>query len=164
MSETAPRKIRSIWPPLLLIAVSVGYVVWAQRYGATPRMMPTIVGVATAILSVLDLLSRFDNGLGSALRAALGADFRNREMAHDPPLRSEAAMLGWMLVAIAAVWVIGLLPTVPLFIAAFMRVWGGQSWRASLLTAAGVLVFVVLVFEVLLDYSLYRGIVWETLA
>ncbi len=155
-----PKKIRSIWPPLLLLALSVIYTVWAQDYGDVPRLMPTVVGVATSLLCVLDLLSRMDNRLGLAIRASLGADFRNREMTHDPKLRHELIQVGWMVGCIAAILLIGILPTVPLFIIGYMLLWGRQPLMITLITAVTVLVFVVVVFEVLLDYRLYRGVLF----
>lgn len=156
-----PRKVRSVWPPLLLFAVSVGYAAWAQKYGDVPRLMPTIVGVATAILAVLDLLSRFDTRLGNFLKVALGADFANREMTHDPGLRAEAVQIGWMVGCILAMLMIGILPTIPLFIAGYMRISGGRPWIGCALSALIVLVFVTVVFEILLDYELYRGVLFE---
>ncbi len=164
MADPVPKKITSIWPPLLLLAVSVGYAIWAQSYGPVPRLMPTLVGGATAILAVLDLLSRGSGRIAAALQTALGADFRNREMGHDPALGREAAMIGWMLGALAAIFLLGLLPAVPLFIAAYMRFWGRQPWVPAALSGLAVLGFVVLVFEVLLDYALYRGWLWEVLS
>lgn len=157
----APRKIRSVWPPLVLLGAAVGYAIWAQDYGSVPRLMPTLVGGATAILAVLDLLSRLDNQLGAALRLTLGADFRNREMTHDPKLSHEAAMIGWMAGCIMAMLIIGILPAVPIFIALYMRYWGEQPWLQSAISALIVLAFVVAVFELLLDYQLYRGVLFD---
>ena len=156
-----PHKVRSIWPPLLLLALSVGYTIWAQKYGDVPRLMPTIVGVATAILAVLDLLSRFDTRLGHFLKVTMGADFANREMTHDPSLRAEAAQIGWMVGCILAMLTIGILPTIPLFIAGYMRLSGGRPWVSCALSALIVLVFVTVVFEFLLDYQLYRGVLFD---
>ena len=156
-----PRAVRSIWPPLRLLALSVGYAIWAQRYGSVPRLMPTIVGVSTAVLCVLDLLSRFDTGPGRAIRVALGADFRDREMKHDPALRAEVAQVGWMVGCIVLILLIGILPTVPLFICAYMMTVGRQPLLPSAASGAGVFAVVYLIFEQVLDYALYRGALFE---
>ncbi|MCG6901255.1 MAG: tripartite tricarboxylate transporter TctB family protein [Rhodobacter sp.] len=160
-NETVPRKIRSIWPPLVLMLAAIGMVIWAQDYGRGSRLMPTVVGSLTAVLCVLDLLSRLDNGLGAALRLALGADFRNREMSHDPALRAELGMIGWMVGFIVVMLGIGILPTVPLFIAAYMRLQGKRSWTSAILSALLVFGFVLLVFEILLGTTLYRGVLFD---
>jgi len=159
--ETVPAKVRSIWPPLVLLAAALGYAWWAQDYGQVPRMMPTLVGLATAFLAMLDLLSRLKNRLGAVLRLTLGADFMNPEMGHDPPLGREAAVILAMLGCVLAMLMIGILPTVPLFILLYMRFWGGRPWLASLISSAVVLAFVIAVFELALDYELYRGVLFD---
>jgi len=161
-NDTTPRHIRSIWPPLLLFALSAGYVVWAQRYGFVPRLVPTIMGTATAILCLIDLVSRLDTALGRAVRVAMGADFDNREMAHDPPVRSEAGQILWMVGCILLMLFIGILPTVPLFILAYMVAFGRRPRGQSLLSALLVFGFVYVVFELLLDYELYRGALFDS--
>ncbi|POF34499.1 tripartite tricarboxylate transporter TctB family protein [Roseibium marinum] len=159
--DLVPEKIRSLWPPVILMLLSAAFTAWAQRYGDTPRLMPTLAGVATTVLALLDLLSRFDNRLGAGLRLALGADFRNREMTHDPAVAREAGQIGWMVACVVAMLVIGILPAIPLFITLYMRFWGRQPWIPSLIAAFVVLGFVSVVFEVLLDYTLYRGVLFD---
>lgn len=156
-----PRKIRSVWPPLVLMLAAIGIVLWARDYGAGPRLMPTIVGALTAALCGLDILSRLETRLGAALRTALGADFRNREMSHDPPLREELILIGWMVGFILLMLGVGILPTVPLFIAAYMRLQGRQSWIRAAVSALVVFGFVYLVFEGLLGTTLYRGVLFD---
>lgn len=163
MSDTpvAPAKVRSIWPPLVLCGLGVGYTLWAQDYSRGPRLMPTCVGVSIAVLAVIDFLSRFDSAVGRAIQLTLGADFSSPEMSHDPTLRDESVILGVMVFCVAAMLTIGILPTIPVFIVAYMRFWGQRSWLSSLLTAAFVLAFVVAVFELALGTTLYRGLVFD---
>ncbi len=156
-----PRHVRSVWPPILLFLASSGFVIWAQRYGEVPRFAPTVMGTATALLCLLDLASRFDTRLGRAIRAGLGADFRNLEMSHNPRPRDEAVQVLWMAGCVAAILLIGILPTVPLFIVAYMRLFGRRPWVQALLSGGIVLGFVVVVFEILLDYRLYRGVLFD---
>ncbi len=157
----APAKVRSIWPPLVLFVLAVAYTWGAQEYGRVPRLMPTSVGIAMAILAVLDLVSRFDTAPGRAIQVTLGADFRSPEMNHDPELHRELLIVGAMLGCVASMLVIGILPTIPIFIALYMRLWGRRSWISSLVTAVLVLAFVVAVFELALGTTLYRGLVFD---
>ena len=48
-----------------------------------------------------------------------------------------------------------------LFVALYMRVQGARPWMQSIIAAMIVLGFVTLVFEYLLDYSLYRGVIFD---
>ena len=159
--ERVSEHIQSIWPPLVLLVVTVGYVWWAQDYERVSRMMPTLVGLGTAVLAALDLVSRLNNSLGSTVRLSLGADFVSPEMSHDPPLRREAVLILALLGCVFAMMTIGILPTLPLFIIIYMRLWGGRPWLSSFVSAVVVLAFVFIVFELILDYQLYRGVLFD---
>jgi predicted permease len=56
---------------------------------------------------------------------------------------------------------IGILPSVFVFVLVYMRYQGKQSWRNSVLASIGSLLFVVAVFEILLQYNLYRGALFD---
>lgn len=122
-TQDVPKNIRSVWPQMVL---AVGFVIWAQDYGCIPRLMPTLIGSATALLCGLDILSRFDNRLGRMLQLVLGADFWNRKMGHDPFLRDEVIQVCWMIFAIISMLFIGILSTVPLFVIGYMHVFGDR--------------------------------------
>jgi predicted permease len=57
---------------------------------------------------------------------------------------------------------IGILPSIFIFVLVYMRYQGKQSWRNSILASIGNLLFVVAVFEVLLQYNLYRGALFDS--
>ena len=157
-----PRAVRSVYPPLLLIGLAAAYVWWSQDYRAGPRLVPVIVGIGTMVLAAIDLVSRLDLPAAGAIRAYLGADFRNREMQHDPGLWDELAQFGWIAGCVATMLAIGFLPAVPLFVFLYMRVHGRLPLRICLIGAASVFVFVAVVFEFLLDYALYRGVLFDS--
>jgi TctA family transporter len=54
---------------------------------------------------------------------------------------------GWFLAFLACMSVIGMIPTVPLMIVAFMRVEGRERWRLSLILAVCVTVLVYVIFD-----------------
>jgi len=60
------------------------------------------------------------------------------------------AFFGWMIAFAACMALIGLIPTVPIFIAAFMRLEGGEPWRIVVPMAAAVVVLIYVVFDQLL--------------
>ena len=74
------------------------------------------------------------------------------------------ALFGWMLGCLVAIWLIGILLTVPLFIAGYMRLWGQRPWLVSILSGVAVLAFVTFVFELLLGTQLYRGLLLGALS
>jgi hypothetical protein len=158
--DRLPAGIDSVFPPILLIVFGALLVHAALGYGETGRQLPVLIGTITVLLALLDLVSRLPGLAGGWLRRALGAGFRDREMKHAPKLVAEITQFAWLAACVAAIVLIGFLAAVPLFI--FMYTWlqGRQPLLASAVTAIAVVLLTGLVFEVLLDYELYRGLLF----
>lgn len=152
------RAVGSLVPPVLLAALTIGFIVWSYSYSPTSRMVPLVVGYATLALLVLDLLSRLENRVGAIVRIAAGADFSNLEMPSTPRPSAELVAALWMAAAVLGVLLLGLLPAVPLFVLLWMRLNGSRSWREAAIAATASGLFIYVVFELLLSYELYRGV------
>ena len=160
-SIAAPAFITSPLVPALLFTLSCGFALWSEALPDVPRLMPQLVALVTAALCILDFISRGSNPLSQKVSILLGADFNNREMKHDPAVGAEIIMLLWMAGCVGLMMFIGLLPSVFIFVLAYMRFQGGQSWRSAILASVSALFFVGLVFEILLQYNLYRGALFD---
>jgi hypothetical protein len=156
-SDHVPRAVRSIYPPLVLIAATIVMIVWSLRYNETASLVPLLVCYALLVLAFFDLVCRFDTPVFRPLRDFWGADFQNREMKHDPQPAAEVSQILWIVGCVAAMMLIGILPTVPIFILFYTIINGRRPWLESLVVTAIVFAFVYVVFEMLLDYRLYRG-------
>ena len=160
-ASNPPALITSPMVPAVLFVLSCGFAVWSEMLPQVPRLMPQLVAIITAALCILDFMARLDNVVGRKIVLLLGADFSNREMKHDPALGAEIIMLLWMVGCVGLMMFIGLLPSVFLFVLAYMRYQGRQSWRSAILASAAALLFVTIVFEILLQYNLYRGALFD---
>jgi hypothetical protein len=165
MSEEArtntPRVVRSTYPPIILIALALAMILWSFQYNETARQVPLITSYALLILAAMDLLCRFAVPALSPLRDFWGADFRNREMKHEPAARSELAEIAWMVACAMGMLLVGILPTVPAFVFLYSVSHGRRQWRMSAITALVVLAFIYVIFELLLQYELYRGALFD---
>lgn len=159
MSELQPnRAVRTIYPPILLGGLTIGFIVWSYSYSPTSRMVPLVVGYGTLALLALDLVSRLDNRLGSMVRIAAGADFSNLEMPSTPRPSDELIAALSMAAAVLGVLLFGHLVAVPLLVIVWMRLKGRRSWREVAIAALATGLFIFIVFELLLSYELYRGV------
>jgi len=159
MSELQPnRAVRTIYPPILLGLLTIGFIVWSYYYSPTSRMVPLVVGYGTMALLALDLVSRLDNRVGSMVRIAAGADFSDLEMPSTTRPSKELGAALSMAAAVVGFLLVGHLVAVPLLIVAWMRLIGRRSWRESLIAALATGLFIYVVFELLLSYELYRGV------
>lgn len=159
--DDVPKAVRSIYPPLVLIALAFVMIVWSQRYNETARLVPLLVSYSLLILALFDLLCRFDRPFIGPLRDFWGADFQNREMRHDPRPAAEVSQVLWITGCVAGMMLIGILVTIPVFILSYIVVQGRRPWLESVLVTAIVFAFVYVVFEMLLEYQLYRGVLFD---
>lgn len=152
--------INSLVPPALLAIVAAATWYAASGYGATARQLPMLVAGGIVVLATLDLLSRLPGAIGQVLRTALGAGFDEPEIELRAAWQREIAQVGWVVAAVAAVVLVGFLVAIPLFVFLYSRLNGSRSTPASVLAAVLATAAVALVFELLLDYTLYRGILF----
>lgn len=66
---------------------------------------------------------------------------------------------GWIALLGAVFYIFGLLLTVPIFMATFMRVYGGDRWRTIAILVASTLAVLYGFFVLLLEVRLYSGLV-----
>lgn len=156
-SDKIPKGVNSIYPPILLLVVVGLLIYWSYDYSETARRLPLLISTGTLVLIVLDLLSRFHGKVGALIRLALGAGFEDREMKHDPEWRLEILQAIWIASCVTSMALIGILPTIPIFVFLYMLVQGKQKIQFSLMIAALIVLVVGLVFEIFLEYDLYRG-------
>jgi hypothetical protein len=150
-----------VWPPLAIMAFAAVMFAWTLRYNDIARQVPLLVAGAIFVLGIFDLVCRIERRAFDPLRDFWGGDFRNPEMKHAPRVRDEFVQIGWMIACVTAMMLIGILPTVPLFILLYAMLQGRRPWLESLLVAAVVFVFVYGIFELFLDYRLYRGALFD---
>lgn len=153
--------LRSVYPAIVWIAMCAIYVVWAYRFNTISRTFPLMAGYLGLVLGVLDLISRLDGGLANIIRITMGAGFSNPEMTHYPSLREELTQVGWMTAFGISALFVGILPSVPAYVLLSMRINGRREWKQAIVTSLGVLFFVYLVFEVMLNFQLYRGVLFD---
>jgi len=156
-----PWAIRSIIVPLVLLGTALAFYMMAQGFNATARRFPGTVAMLLAVLALFDMYSRTTLPGARFVTAFWGADFTRREMVHNPPLGREIAMILWTIACVVGMAVVGILPTMPVFCAAFVMISAGLSLRAGVLSGALVFAFIYGVFELLLNYTLYRGLLFS---
>jgi len=62
-----------------------------------------------------------------------------------------AMFFGWLVAFLCSMAVIGLLPTVPIFVVAYMRLEGPEKWRHAFIMAAVMTILIYVVFDQLLS-------------
>lgn len=149
----APRLQLAQLFPVALIALFAAMLFEARQWPGVARIVPQIVGwigLACAALSLANaVLRRPGAGVSEKAHMDLGSD-----TGHLPTrtvLARAAIFFGWFLAFLAAMATIGLIPTVALFVVAYMRLENREPWKLTLGLAAGLTAFVYVVFHRLLN-------------
>jgi TctA family transporter len=156
----APQNVFS----LFLIAV-IGYMVWeASAWNFSAKIVPLIVGGLALLFCVLGLLNDIFRKPEEELAIGMVGDAK-KEVAQKIHMDIESdtshvpvhqivvravLFFGWLLAFMGSMSVIGLIPTVPLFVIIYMRIEAPERWSIIVPYAVLLTVFIWIVFDQLL--------------
>jgi len=136
----------------------------ASSWNFSAKIVPTIVGGLAFTFCLISLLNEIFRKPAEAVETGLAAAAQQNvqqkihmdlesDTDHIPPrqiaLRG-AIFFGWLLAFMGSMAVIGLIPTVPLFVIMYMRLEGPEPWKLVIPQAIGLTIFIYLVFDQLL--------------
>lgn len=88
-----------------------------------------------------------------------GARISDALAGRSPGFNKVLGISAWMFGMVLMILVLGHYAGIFLFCVILMRMLAGESWKVTLLTAAGTTLFVWGVFEFVFDIDLYRGLI-----
>jgi TctA family transporter len=141
-----------------LLCLFVAMVSTSFQWSFAARIIPTIVGTGAILFCALSLtndifgLHERNGGAVAGKSQKIHMDIASKT-AHLPGkiiLTRGALFFGWMAGFAACMALIGLIPTVPIFISSFMRLEGREPWKIVIPMACAVVVLIYVVFDQLL--------------
>ena len=145
--------------PAALLCLFVAMLSQSFGWAFAARIIPTIVGIGAILFCSLSLINdvfglheRNGGGTLAGKSQKIHMDIASKT-AHLPTkviLSRGFLFFGWMAGFAACMALIGLIPTVPVFIVAFMRVEGREPWKIVIPMAASVVALIYVVFDQLL--------------
>jgi hypothetical protein len=145
--------------PAALLCLFIAMLSQSFGWAFAARIIPTIVGTGAILFCSLSLINdvfglheRDGGGALAAKSQKIHMDIASKT-AHLPTniiLTRGFLFFGWMAGFAACMALIGLIPTVPVFITAFMRVEGREPWKIVMPMAACVVLLIYVVFDQLL--------------
>lgn len=146
----------------VFMLVVAGYMVYSSLgwpWGA--RVAPMIIGIAAIVLTSIALINQVFTRSIIAQREAAGEEFGSHTVHMDSEVdfgdmtpgqyaRRALQFLAYLLSFVALVAVVGFLPSIPLFIAIFMRFEGPESWKHIIGQSVVLTGFMWVVFDILL--------------
>jgi TctA family transporter len=160
----APRLSTDNLFPAALLCLFLVMLGMTTSWPIEAKIIPTIVGIVAVIACGLSLANDIFSKLHGMDTIAL-ADKAKAEVtqkihmdiasktAHLPGhviLIRGLVFFGWMVAFLGSMAVIGLIPTVPIFVVAYMRLEGPEKWRHAAIMAVIMMTLIYVVFDQLL--------------
>lgn len=156
---------------LVALTVVLGMTATSLAYRAPARLVPLVIGGATSAILIFLTVTLFVPRVGRWWRGVGGGSFLDAVPEDEKEVEAERAearrkrvlefrVLAWLVALTALVYFFGFLPSIAVFLVAFLRVAGRESWKTSLLIATSVWGVIYLVFVVALGIRLYGGILF----
>jgi hypothetical protein len=144
---------------LFMIALLGTMVLEASEWNFGAKIVPLVVGgmaIGFCVLSLLNDIFRrktvaaegADDEAPAKIHMDLGSGVEHLPV--PLVLRRAGLFFGWLLAFMASMAAIGLIPTVPLFVVAYMRIEAREPWRLVLPQAVLLTLFIYVVFDWLL--------------
>ncbi|SDK25855.1 tripartite tricarboxylate transporter permease [Aliiruegeria lutimaris] len=155
---------------IVFIVIGAYMLIAAQGWPLAARIGPTAVASTLLVAASISLMSSIFSGEqakegGNVQNGGMHMDLvSNDEHLTQKTILLRAAMFfGWFLAFLLLLSIIGLLPTIPVIIIAYMRLEGRESWLLSTVYALAVLALIYGVFDHVLHVDWPRPIIGEML-
>jgi putative tricarboxylic transport membrane protein len=135
-----------------VLVVFAAAIAVAWPWPPTVRLFPMVIGAAGLVFAAATMLRE--------LRAVRGRQWGGAAINRHEALRT-ANFFAWLAGAVAVTVLAGQHVALPLFIAAYLMVWGGYGWRLSLLYAAAALAFIVGMFDLVMHTTWYPALLFR---
>jgi hypothetical protein len=150
-------------PPAALLFLSAGFLKTAYGFNGASSAMPVLIGWTMVTLTSLDLITRLRLPLGDMLARALNPSSLKAVHAPAAPFQSlrQLVAVAGIIVFVASMVVVGILPTVSVFMLVALRFGARRGWMFSLIGAAGMSLLVWAMFARLLGLEIFPGLLFD---
>ena len=150
-------------PASVSFAIAAVFLVWSYAYDGRAHTVPMLIGWCALVLTILDIIAQTETATGRFLHGLLsGRPLDSSSLPDEGGAAGRQAVIGcaWVAAFVALVAVVGFIAAIPVYTLAFMRIQGRKEWRLCLITAALITAVTWIVFEQLLRYKVFEGVIF----
>ncbi|WP_445681641.1 tripartite tricarboxylate transporter TctB family protein [Radicibacter daui] len=149
-------------PALLLLAFTLSFVVTSFDYKADTRAMPLVIAVLTVVLLVLELLAQRRDRIGEVLRRFFTgkSHLPVGTPGKTPSVGREIGAVLWVVAFLVLAILVGFYIAIPVYVFAYLAIYVRKPPLISAITALGIVALLYVLFEVLLSYPIFSGVLF----
>jgi hypothetical protein len=143
---------------IVIAAFVIAYIISSfMTLDATTRWVPMLAAAVTLALLTIELLRCV-----LIIKAQRHTDPPTGNSGEAAPTTARAVTaIAYVVAGVGAIFLIGFLPALPLYLYTSIAILGRQSPRVSIVVAVLTSLLIFAVFEIALGYELYRGILFS---
>lgn len=163
MRKPSKSRLKEYLPPLTMLLFSILFLSWSYVYDVRARQVPVLVGWSMVVLCILDIIATSETTIGRAVKSFFTGKIVGESSAqvHGRPLAKIFTAMAWPVTFVGLVFVFGFVPVIPFYVFFFVVLQGRKGIRQGFWAAAGTTLFTYVVFEQLLRYEVYKGVLFE---
>jgi len=148
--------------PALVLALALAMIAWTYGHEPRTRLVPALTAWTLLIFALLDLAAATGTRPGRFIAALFTGSLAGPEGddGKPQPSRRVLAACAWVTGYLIAVLLVGFHLATPVYVALFVITRGRMSLRKGLLAAAATEGFIAVTFEWLMQFQLYRGLLF----
>ena len=146
---------------IVFLAIFVGLTAYSMTYSPKARRMPLIVAIPGIALSAA-LVLREKRRLRTTedVEPEEGHNSGTADIEAPHAKKRLPVMIGWMVLLVAMIWILGFLITIPIYTILYMKSMR-ESWRLSIIFAVCGFAILYYLFVVGLNIELYPGLIFQ---
>ncbi len=136
-----------------LLAFLIVIVLYSLSYPFEARLFPWVIGIPATILMLIQLIREVSHQRHVTQEEGPSEHKGGNSQAYG-------IIIAWMAGFLAMSYVLGFLVCIPLFLFLYLKT-NGHGWFQSLGLAVGMIVFIYGIFSLVMNMSLYPGILFS---
>lgn len=141
---------------ITLLMTTLGF-----HFSRGAKILPLLSGVATSVMMIVLLLMVCSAKIAAWYQKFETQSVSSAEVTNNGGKKKEVSVVAWFSGCVAAIYFLGFMAGIALFLFLFLKVWAKESWLLSLLSSAVVLGVVYFTFVYILRVPLHEGILFE---
>jgi hypothetical protein len=149
----------------IMLAIFVAMVLMAAAYPYKSRLLPWVIGIPGMLMALAQLVKEITAPRGEDTITVVdgGETVTEIEKAADKDeaavkLRQELLLIGYLVLLVVSHLLLGFWIASPLFVALFLRLYEGASWRVVIISAAATWLTLYVIFDQLLMIGVFEGL------
>ena len=146
---------------IVLLLITLPMTGLSFHFSRGAKMLPLLSGIATAVMMLFLLLMLFWSKIATWYQKFESKNVSSAEAVSSEGKKKEVSVVAWFSGGMAAIYFLGYMIGIALFLFTFLKIWASESWLLSLVSSAVVLGLFYLTFIYILNVPLYEGILFE---